>query len=456
VIWLNPRLLFALAALAAPLVIHILVQRRAERIPFPTLRFLTPTRLAAIRRHVLEDAGLLAVRLAILAAAVAALAGPLAVTPLRRQAWERRVVRATVVDESLTTVERGSDARGVAVYRSQEFAGPSLPDGIHRAVAWLEQAPPARREIVVVSPLAIGAVDVADVAEIPASIGIRFERRGELPRTRTVSGGRLIGAGVATIARELTFTGAQTIVRDVPAAEPASWPIDAVHAPEAKAAIDAAKVAVLEQRVWAPAPARRVRVVIGAATATGAVSDAAALSLPWMADAAAHIARDAELRTAASRVANGLADPRFAAPPWQMLASAADGHPLVVAAGGSAEDSSTVKRPVLLVVSAAGAGDIATPLLMRSIAGGVAAIPDLQHAEVLPIADAQLRQWSRPAAPPAIPTADALRHQDVDDDRRWLWFGVLCLMGVEAWMRRVRDTARHEDRGREREPARVA
>ena len=79
-LWLNPVALFALAAIAAPILIHILVQRRAERFPFPTLRFLQPTRLAAIRRHLLEDWRLLAVRAALLAAAAAALAGPLLVT----------------------------------------------------------------------------------------------------------------------------------------------------------------------------------------------------------------------------------------------------------------------------------------------------------------------------------------------------------------------------------------
>src|SRR5471030_2938240 len=97
-LWLNPFALFALATVVAPILIHILIQRRAERFPFPTLRFLQPTRLAAIRRHVLEDAVLLAVRVALLAAAAAALAGPLFVTAARRQAWERRVVRAVVDD----------------------------------------------------------------------------------------------------------------------------------------------------------------------------------------------------------------------------------------------------------------------------------------------------------------------------------------------------------------------
>src|SRR5215212_2171055 len=94
ILWQNPAVLFALAVIAAPVLIHILVQRRAERFSFPTLRFLQPTRLAAIRRHVLEDAALLAVRAAILAAAVAAFAAPLIVTTARRQFWDRRIVRA--------------------------------------------------------------------------------------------------------------------------------------------------------------------------------------------------------------------------------------------------------------------------------------------------------------------------------------------------------------------------
>ena len=63
-IWLNPAAWIAVAIVAAPVLIHLLVHRRAERFPFPTLRFIQPTRLAAIRRHVLEDIVLLAVPVA--------------------------------------------------------------------------------------------------------------------------------------------------------------------------------------------------------------------------------------------------------------------------------------------------------------------------------------------------------------------------------------------------------
>jgi aerotolerance regulator-like protein len=117
VIWLNPAALVALAVVAVPIVIHLLVQRRAERMAFPTLRFLQPTRLAAIRRHALDDVLLLVVRAAILAAAVAALAGPVMVTTARRQLWQRRIVRATVVD---TTVEgaRASTLDGARAFQA--------------------------------------------------------------------------------------------------------------------------------------------------------------------------------------------------------------------------------------------------------------------------------------------------------------------------------------------------
>src|SRR3954451_20404939 len=98
-LWLNPAALAALAVAAAPGLIHILVERRADRFPFPTLRFLQPTRLASIRRHLLEDLPLLAIRIAVLAAAVAALAGPLLITAARGAAGDRRIVRAVVTDQ---------------------------------------------------------------------------------------------------------------------------------------------------------------------------------------------------------------------------------------------------------------------------------------------------------------------------------------------------------------------
>jgi hypothetical protein len=160
-----------------------------------------------------------------------------------------------------------------------------------------------------------------------------------------------------------------------------------------------------------------------------------------MADAAARIARDLDLRAAAARVTAGLSDARFAAAPWQALASAADGRPFAVAAGAANR---------LVVASAARATDVAAPLLLRAIANAIAAVPDLQPAEVVPIADARLRQWSRPAAPLASPRIETVEQ----DDRRWLWLAALCLLGLEMWIRRVRRDVEASDH--REETARVA
>jgi hypothetical protein len=460
--WLNPSALFALAAIAAPILIHILVQRRAERFPFPTLRFLQPTRLAAIRRHLLEDPWLLAIRIGVLAAAVVALAGPLLVTAARRRAWDNRLAQAIVIDDDATAAATafpsGDDRPGVTL--QQRFEGPSLPDGIRRAILWLETTPPARREIVIASPFPIGSITNADVAAVPGGIGIRFERRPTLPATRTAPGGRLL-TPTGVRAREVTLSGERTSFRDVDLGDPAVWPIEIVASAADKPALAAAAAAVLSEHVWAAPPDRRARVVLmplpsadrkvrttpegGTDRPTSdvvqafrpaglnGVSDAVPITVPWMADAVARIARDADLQAASRRVTGGLADNRFVTAPWQVLAVAADGRPLAATAGSADR---------LLVASAAGAMNLATPVLLRSIANGIATVPDLQQAEVMPIADAVLKQWSRLAAPVVSPRIETVDH----DDRRWLWLAALCLLALEHWVRRARPVAASQQR----------
>ena len=403
--WLNPSAWFAAAAIAAPILIHLLVHRRAERLVFPTLRFIQPSRLASMRRRMLDDIPLLAVRVAILLAAIAALAGPLLITFARQREWNARAVRETV-------------------------AGADLRDGIRRAVAALDHAPPARREIVVSSVFPIGSLTAADIAAVPATIGLRFERTGALPDSRTVADARVLAEAGMLLSRELTLAGARTSVRETRVSDRAPFPIEIDAPPESKPAIDAAIAAVLSQRVWAPPADRRARVVIIDRSAESLALQVTPIRTPWMAEAIARMTRDGDLQTAASGATTGLSDARFTAAPWHAAAAAADGTPLIAAAGSASE---------LLVAygaSAAGAFDLVTPLLLRSIVNSLAAVPDLRQAEVVTISDAQLRAWSRPAPEPTAP-----RLENIDrDDRRWLWAGVLVLLALETWMRRARAT----------------
>jgi hypothetical protein len=159
----------------------------------------------------------------------------------------------------------------------------------------------------------------------------------------------------------------------------------------------------------------------------------------WTADAIAWIARDRELQAEGSQVPAGLNDPRFGAAPWHTLVFASDGRPLAAAAGSPAG---------LIAVSGAEASSLVTPLLLRAMANGIAVPPDLRAAEVLPIPDAQLQRWTRPAAPVA-PRIDRVER----DDRRGLWVLVLGLLALETWVRRARTAAASEPH---EEDARVA
>jgi hypothetical protein len=442
--WVNPAALFTLAAIAAPVLIHILIQRRAERFPFPTLRFLQPTRLASIRRHVLDDPALLVVRAGVLGAAALALAGPLLVNSSRRHAWDSRVVRAIVADSDSPAAASvpDRDSQGVVAMQRQ-FNGRSLADGIRRAVLWLETTPPARREIVVVSPLPIGSIAQADISAVPGDIGIRFEKMPTLPSERTAAGGRLLTADRVR-AREVTLNGERTSFRDVDVDAVAVWPIDVVAPEQDRRVVEAAIAAVRSRGVRAAPPDRRARVVLAApadgtsdAAPTDRTLEALPVQRPWMAQAIARMTRDPDLRAAGTRAAAGLADPRFAGPPWQTLAAAADGRPLAAAA------ESTDR---LLIESAAEASSLATPVLLRSIANAMAPASDLQHAEVVPVADAVLGQWSRPPAPVVSPRIDTVGA----DDRCWFWLVALCLLALETWMGRGRPASASERRAGER------
>ena len=427
-IWLNPAAWIGLLALAGPIVIHILVQRKAERLAFPSLRFLQQGRLASIRRHLLEDVLLLAIRAAIVAAAVAALAGPLIVTRTQRQAWNARVARAIVVQGADGARDRGPERAALqpSAFLSQTFETPAVANAIPRAVAWLEDAPPARRELLIIGRLALGSVSADDLAAIPPGIGIRFEQSGGLPAERSIAGGRVLASGSVVVQQQVTLKDTHTSVQETGAAASDPLPVDVVSSTDARPIVDLAVAAARSQRVWAPAANRRGRLVLlDPSIDPATVADGGPVTESWIADAVASIARDRDLQAAGAQTPAGLSDPRFSAMPWQRLLLAPDGRPVAVA-GAS--------RASLVVVSGAPPSSLVTPLLLRAMVNALGGPPDLRQAEVLPIPESLLRAWSRPPSPVTAPRLDRVER----DDRRGLWILVLALLALETWVRRAR------------------
>ena len=74
--FINPGLLWGLAGLAIPIAIHLVNRQRAVPLSFSSIRFIKRTTLQQKNRRSLTDLLLLLLRLAFLAAVIAALSGP--------------------------------------------------------------------------------------------------------------------------------------------------------------------------------------------------------------------------------------------------------------------------------------------------------------------------------------------------------------------------------------------
>lgn len=172
VTWTNAAALAGLAFVALPIAIHLLVRQHTRTLAFPSLRFLHQTALAAFRRRTVQDAALLLCRVAIVAAAAIALAGPVLQTAGRTAGYAKRVARAIVIvdpdgAESLDALE--ADA-----FRSVRIERAEVPDALADAIRWLDQQPPAAQEIVLAGAFRRGSIARSDLIVVPESVGLRF------------------------------------------------------------------------------------------------------------------------------------------------------------------------------------------------------------------------------------------------------------------------------------------
>ena len=170
--WITPAALIGLLLVALPIVVHLLARHQARVLAYPSLRFLHETQLAALRRRSIQDAALLACRVAIIAIAALALSGPVLQTPSRTASHANRTSRAIVTIDSNDPSAIAMAAEGAMA--SATFTRAIVADALADAVRWLDRQPPSAREIVVIGDLRRGAIDGSDLAHVPPQIGLRF------------------------------------------------------------------------------------------------------------------------------------------------------------------------------------------------------------------------------------------------------------------------------------------
>jgi hypothetical protein len=266
--WLTPVALAGFALVALPIAIHLLVRQQTRSLPFPSLRFLRETALAAFRRRAIQDAALLACRVAMVAAAVTALAGPVLHTASRTAGYANRVSRATVAVDSNATLERSAD-----VFRAATFDRTAIADAIGDALRWLEAQPPSAREMVFAGSFRRGSIDASDLAVVPPEIGIRFvaDTASAAPNEFTTSLLTRRNGTLVRVDQLVRLTTDATLVDDGAAVPVPEDRLRVIAAPADQALAEAALRAAVDEGVpWTTADRRLLLVWDGAAVAATA------------------------------------------------------------------------------------------------------------------------------------------------------------------------------------------
>jgi hypothetical protein len=402
--WLQPIAWLGLAALAVPIVIHLLSRRQTRRVPFPSLKFLPTARIATLRHRALSDWPLLALRLATLGCATAALAAPVIVSSGRQEAWNARTVRGVVVapDPSGRTpadsgtgdlvedARRGSHASAVFTPRV------TVADGLRDAADWLSRQGPAAREVVVVGDLRAGALTTRDFDALTPATGVRLLPRAVSADRSALRLGGIADAGDGSLVPADLHTTLEHLATRVEyrATGAHVTPVTVRAAPGLQPAADAALRAVLLEGVRLPRDtARRVEIVLADGRDGRRVAGSTPVTGVWM---------------------------RRALEQLPGVDGAERDGALVVTAEIAADDSRAVH------------------LIARVIAAAFA--DELDALEPRPISAEMLSAWSRPPRPleQEVGPAD-------EGDRRIFWAAVLALLAIEHSVRRRRPTSATQD-----------
>lgn len=440
--WQRPWVWAGIITVVLPLLIHLLGQRPATRLPFPSLRFFGAARPLPTSRTRLQDLLLLAVRVAIFLMAVAALAAPLVLTPQRRAVAAATVARAIIIDRSASMRRRTPDG-DVAFTRAERSAAllgdsadahilvvaTELPRAVPGALSWLARQA-GRRELIVISDFQPGALTAASLRAVPAAVGIRLvripmQRGGDTITTRARLGDVELHERVT-----IDDSGASATWETGGAAAPFRPGMIVVFSDSADAGAAAAAAAARSVATPLPVDTTRPLAIVhrGAAERDGILRRAVGLHTPWTTEFAARIAADPEAIDAASR-----AQPTDTSSPGKalVLLRNAGGRPVLLATEATLRD-----RERLILLPMTDAGTSTTAALLSAISRALANGPPWNELDPAVISDSVLRRWERTAsANGATPIAS-----DFDQgpyDGRWLWLGALLLLGAEQLLRRM-------------------
>jgi hypothetical protein len=401
--WLAPAALAGLLAVTGPIVAHLLRRQRARRFVIPSVRFIPEADRSAVRWRHPSDPLLLLLRVAIVACAAVALAGPLFLHSGRTAAWAERTARVVIVDASDSTRGViGDDAIAAEISAGDPVLriDASDPGGaLKRAAAWLAQSPPARREIVVLSDFQAGAVTEEGITGLPPEIGVRLVSfGGEQAPQREVGGAAVLTPdGIADTRVQLD--GSRTA---------ASYTITGA-APEG--------LQIMASARDGDAVARLLRVVSAAGAVAPRPAQPIVIRFPGAEPPAPSLARGP-----GERETGPAASWTFAAAQRLLRSTEVSGLPVRIRPGG----------PALVVEADADPRSLEAARLVKAALDARVDAHALAEHEPARIAAATLARWSRAPAPPE---AGAWR-QSEQSDGRWFWLIALVLIGAESVVRR--------------------
>jgi hypothetical protein len=437
-IWRNPWAWLGLAALALPVLIHLLGRGHARVQPFPSLRFLERSKLLPTRRTRLHDIRLLAVRVAVFAAAVAALAQPFVRGGSRGRTSTTALARAILVDTS-ASMRRASTGGGTALDAARRDAQRLVAESqtsvviessrpareVSGADTWLRRQA-GRRELVILSDFQSGTLAAGDLGVMQPGTGIRLARVpiSASAAASDVVAGSTSGVLIATTTAKPTSTDVQWSLRpdDARRGEAAL-----LAAPTDRTAIDAAARAAASVGVRLPLDTTHAVSIVFPSYEHRAelVRRVTRVDEAWMTDLVAQLRADS-LLIDATHDATAVASFDSAG---LVVARGASGRPVVAAATGEIGG-----RSRLILFAATEPRSLASVALIAAVDRARSVATPLAELEPTTIPDQTLVAWQRESSSDATPQSSS---ESTESDGRWLWILALALLALETWMRRT-------------------